>query len=359
MVFNLPVTAIKGGYFMRVFENFQKGVNLGGWLSQYEKYDTNHFDTFITEKDIEYIASLGFDHVRVPVDYIVLEDEDGNVKESGFQYLRTCQNWCARHGLNMLIDLHECYGYSFDPLKDMDREKFFYDDALQARFLKLWARIAQEFGKYPEQIAFEPLNEIVLESVADAWNKVASKFIKTVREYAPDTYLVIGGVCYSNVLSIPLIDVENDGKIVYNFHCYEPMIFTHQRAYWIQNMDPEIHVSYPGSLEYFREKSRPFSSDFAGAIFNEAITESGPKFFEDIFKPAIDAASAHNIPLYCGEYGVIELADNESKIAWLRDIHSVFNKYGIGRALWNYKEKDFGFVDEKFAEVQDEFISVL
>ena len=60
---------------MRIFEHFQKGVNLGGWISQFAKYDQEHFETFITRKDIEYIASLGFDHVRVPVDYNVLEDE--------------------------------------------------------------------------------------------------------------------------------------------------------------------------------------------------------------------------------------------------------------------------------------------
>ena len=71
---------------MRIFENFQKGVNLGGWISQFDKYDKEHFDTFITKKDIEYIASLGFDHVRVPVDYNVLEDESGEPIESGFLY---------------------------------------------------------------------------------------------------------------------------------------------------------------------------------------------------------------------------------------------------------------------------------
>ena len=37
-----------------LFENFQKGVNLGGWISQFAKYDKTHFDTFITEKDIAY-----------------------------------------------------------------------------------------------------------------------------------------------------------------------------------------------------------------------------------------------------------------------------------------------------------------
>ena len=121
---------------MRCFAGFQKGVNLGGWISQFAKYDHDHFRTFITEQDIAYIASLGFDHVRVPVDYNVLEDEAGNALETGFDYLRNCFRWCQAHKLNMLIDLHECYGYSFDPLKkDMDRSRFFYDEALQERFL--------------------------------------------------------------------------------------------------------------------------------------------------------------------------------------------------------------------------------
>ena len=61
---------------MRRLEGYQKGVNLGGWLSQ-GSLTKEHLDTFITEKDIAYIASLGYDHVRVPVDYNVLEDEDG------------------------------------------------------------------------------------------------------------------------------------------------------------------------------------------------------------------------------------------------------------------------------------------
>ena len=63
---------------MRQLDGFVKGINLGGWISQFAKYDEHHFDTFIVKSDIEYIASLGFDHVRVPVDYNVLEDEDGN-----------------------------------------------------------------------------------------------------------------------------------------------------------------------------------------------------------------------------------------------------------------------------------------
>nr|MCR4797091.1 glycosyl hydrolase family 5 [Lachnospiraceae bacterium] len=61
---------------MRQLTGFMKGVNLGGWISQFDKYDKAHFDSFITEADIDNIASLGFDHVRVPVDYVLFEEED-------------------------------------------------------------------------------------------------------------------------------------------------------------------------------------------------------------------------------------------------------------------------------------------
>lgn len=345
---------------MAEFKGFMKGVNLGGWISQFDKYDELHFKSFITKKDIEYIASLGFDHVRVPVDYNVLEDEEGNIIDSGFKYLTDCRNWCEEYGLNMLIDLHECFGYSFDPLKkDMDRKKFFYDDALQERFLKLWSKIAETFKDYPDQVAFEPLNEVVLEEVVDAWNEVISKYVKLMRKIAPENYLIIGGVNYNNVLSVAKLKVPDTYKIVYNFHCYEPMIFTHQGAYWVEGMPLDYRTEYPKSLKEYREKSKEFGKALEGAIFKEGISEIGEGFFEDLFKVAIDAAKKDGVLLYCGEYGVIDKAPNKYKLLWLKDIHTVFERNNIGHALWNYKEKDFGLVDESFAEIKDDFINII
>ncbi|MGN0160338.1 MAG: glycoside hydrolase family 5 protein [Lachnospiraceae bacterium] len=345
---------------MRKFEGFQKGVNLGGWISQFAKYDPKHFETFITKKDIDYIAGLGFDHVRVPVDYNVLEDEDGNMIESGFAYLKNCMDWCRANNLRMLIDLHECFGYSFDPLKkDMDRKVFFYDEKLQERFLKLWTEIATRFRDYQEMVAFEPLNEVVLPEVADAWNKLVRRYIEMMREIVPDAYLVIGGVCYNDVLSVPLLDAPYDNKIVYNFHCYDPKVFTHQGAYWMEEMPSDFRIGYPETVENYRRASRAISDNLEAALFNEDVTQMGVDFFEKIFAPALEHAKKNDAPLYCGEYGVIDLANNEDKIRWLKDIHTAFAKHGIGHALWNYKEKDFGFVDPKFEEIKDEFIACL
>ncbi len=345
---------------MKQLTGFMKGVNLGGWISQFAKYDKNHFDTFITEKDIDYIASLGFDHVRVPVDYNVLEDEDGTPKEDGFNYLKKCREWCEKNHLNMLIDLHECYGYSFDPLKkDMDREKFFYDDALQARFMNLWKRIATTFKDYPNQVAFEPLNEVVLVEVADAWNEIAGRYIHMIREICPEHIIIVGGVCYNNVQSVPKLDLPVDEKVVYNFHCYEPMVFSHQSAYWMEGMPLDFHIGYPKTLEEYRRTADELPCDLGGAVFQPGIREIGPGFFEDIFAPAVEKAQKDGVCLYCGEYGVIDQADPEDRLRWMKDIHVAFEKYGIGHALWNYKQKDFGLVDESFASIKDRFIEIV
>lgn len=45
---------------------------------------------------------------------------------------------------------------------------------------------------------------------------------------------------------------------------------------------------------------------------------------------------------------MIELASQEDKDRWLADISKAFDAFGVGRALWNYKEKDFGIVTKDF-----------
>lgn len=336
---------------MRTFEGFREGINLGGWISQFDKYDLEHFNTFITEKDIAYIASLGYDHVRVPVDYTLFETEEGEPIDLGFSCLDNCLKWCLKNNLKMIIDVHEVYGYSFDPSKPTNKEIFFYDDKLQERFLNLWKRIAEHYKYYSEVVAFEPLNEVCLYSVKDAWNRVIEKFIETVREICPKTYLIIGGVCYNHVTSIQLLDEPYDDHIVYNFHCYEPLVFTHQGAHWMKEFDKDYRIAYPLPIEDYREACRKVFHSENFELFKPEVKALGIEYFEFILKSALEAAEKYNVPLYCGEYGVIDLADQVSKDNWLKDFRSTLDKYGIGRALWNYKEKDFGIVKRDFPNV--------
>lgn len=344
---------------MRIFEGYQKGVNLGGWISQCVSYEKQHFETFVTEQDIEQIASWGLDHIRVPVDYDILETEDGSYKEDGFLYIDNCIQWCKTHGLNMILDLHKTYGYSFDPLDKGDKEKFFHDEGLQAHFIGLWEEFAKRYGGYHDMLAFELLNEIVSPAVAEPWNDIVNRTITAIRKLAPDTYIIFGGVNYNNVTSVPQLTKPYDDKIVYNFHCYEPLVFTHQKAYWVEGMTKDFSMSYPAPLEEYQEKSKQFVEDLMGAIYAKELKGMGTEYFEVLFAPAVEYAKEQDVPLYCGEYGVIDQAPLADTVRWFEDIHAVFEKYGIGRAVWNYKQKDFGLVDEHYAPIQKDLLKNL
>jgi aryl-phospho-beta-D-glucosidase BglC (GH1 family) len=244
---------------MRQWQGYRNGINLGGWLSQFENYSKKHFDTFIQEKDFKKIAEMGFDHVRIPIDYTLLETEEGEPKEDGFFYLDKALKWCSKYGLRMLIDVHEVYGYTFDPLKrDVDRMRFFYNPGQQRRFRGLWLRIAHRYGSSFGTVAFELLNEVVLEEVAEAWNDVVRDVITAIRPLAPRTWIVVGGVRYNSVKAVELLEAPFDEHIVYNFHCYEPFAFTHQKAYWIDRMPEDFEMTPKGSIKrYLYQRNRP------------------------------------------------------------------------------------------------------
>lgn len=344
---------------MREFKGYKRGMNLGGWLSQVDDTTEEYFNTFITESDIKSIAMMGMDHVRLPVDYNWIEDEVGNPIEEGYRHIDDCVQWCKASGLNLLVDLHKAFGYTFDPLDaNADREIFFRDEQLQLRFIALWRRIARRYGKLGF-VAFELLNEVVPATVVNAWNSIANRTIKAIREIAPTAWIVVGGVRYNSVQSVPLLAAPLDEHVVYNFHCYEPMVFTHQKAYWVEKMPSDLEVVYPDDLERYKALSKELSFDLAGAIPGQKVNELGPDFFEALFAPAIEAAQRNSAPLYCGEYGVIDRAPVDSALRWLKDINIVFERYSIGRALWNYKRKDFGLIDPHYDGVRDQLIEIL
>lgn len=324
---------------MKKWNGYQKGINLAGWLSQVEITET-HCKSFITQSDIEIIADAGFDHVRLPVDYNLVQNPDGSFIESGFAYIDNCIEWCDRYGLNMILDLHKTLGFSFD--EGENESGFFRSEICISRFISLWTEFAKRYGKYSSRLAFELLNEVVEESDNEPWMKIAEDTVSAIRRYAPEIKILIGSYQNNSVTTVKHIAPPFDENIIYNFHCYEPLIFTHQGAHWIKNMPADFRMEYPLTKSGFLAQSAANPADIDTK--EQAVPESGfsAEYFENIFREAIETAEKRGVMLYCGEYGVIELADTDSAKNWYRDIHAVLEKYGIGRALWCYKGKDFG-----------------
>ena len=252
--------------------------------------------------------------------------------DDGIARIRRALDAAKCSGLNVMLDLHKAPGYSFDAGEQ--ESGFFENREYQERFFRLWERLAEEFGADPENVAFDLLNEITDASYLPEWKKISAECIRRIRSHAPETAIVIGSYDYNDVRAVKDLDAPQDGLIAYSFHCYEPHDFTHQGAYWDPRLDKEKRV---------------------------AFSDSGTtgEMFEGLFESALVKAAEHGADLYCGEYGVIDIVSPEEALEWYKVINHVFERHGISRAAWSYKQMDFGISDARMDTVRDELIEYL
>jgi len=302
-----------------------RGINLGGWLSQCD-YSDERLNEFIKEEDFAKIAGWKLDHVRIPVDYNVLDDG------RGYEKLDFAVDMCRKYGLKMVLDLHKTAGFSFD--KGEAETGFFDSESYQERFYALWEDLARRYGHMTDLLVFELLNEVTEPRFIDVWNRVSNEAIRRIRAIAPEVIVLVGSYWNNSASSVKDLAAPYDDKVLYNFHCYEPIAFTHQGAYWVESLDRNARIPFEES----------------------GTTE---EYFENLFASAIEAAEKNNTVLYCGEYGVIDQATPEDTVKWLKVINAVLQKHGIARALWSYKAMDFGMSDARMDGVREELLRYL
>lgn len=346
---------------MKEWKGYKKGINLGGWFSQNDHSDKT-YDTFITEDDFKIFSKWGIDHVRIPIDYHLLEDEKGQRLEKGFKRLERAIDLCEKYGLNSIIDLHRVYGFSFD--KSYGESGFFDEPFLQERFYKLWEDIAERFGKFHGRVAFELLNEITEQSYCDRWNRIARLCIGRIRKIAPESDILVGSYWNNSVFALSDLDIKLDDHIIYSFHCYDPLIFTHQGANWVDEMPADYRYSIIDKT--YEQINEEFGKDFPDWYANRILVPGGSDdpvfgkdYFTSSFSSAVALAEKLNVPLYCGEYGCIQYCDPKDQLYWFKAIHQAFEELNINRAAWTFKANHFGIIDERLDGLRDEILKNL
>ena len=218
--------------------------------------------------------------------------------------------------------------------------RLFNNDALKKRFVALWEKVATRYGR-KKHIAFELLNEVVEEEAAAPWNSLIADAVCAIRKHAAKNVIIYGGIQWNSARTLKLLDKPADENIIFTFHFYEPLIFTHQKAPWVPNMPMDREIHYPETMAYYIEQSKVLG--YKG----KDVTDAGAKgmadsLIRDMVREAKDVAAKAGAKLYCGEFGVIDRSPPPDTLNWFRDVLSVFGDNHIGCALWSYKEMDFG-----------------
>ncbi len=346
----LSSTSVDSGSISQIadsrFDELTRGINLSHWFSQASNFDAN----YITEQDIASIKSLGFEHVRLPIDAAFLFDENnpGVLNTQNLQYLDDALNKIEAHDLSVIIDLSP--GDNF-------KERLANDDAFVTSAAQFWKALAAHLStRDPEQVFLETLNEpafgYFLQNTSidpvQRWNEVQGKLLTAMREGAPNNTLIAKGYDWDGIDGLKALTPVEDPNVVYNFHFYEPMVFTHQGADW---MDEEF--SYLHDLPY------PYNQESCAAVISTITNESAKEWAQSYCDRQWDAAklenriaqaaawaTQNNVRLTANEFGVYRpFVGEDDRVAWIGDVRSLLEKYDIGWTMWSYSD-GFGLVKE-------------
>ncbi len=350
---------------MKKIKGFERGMGIGGWLTNYKRFhvieknkvniltigDKEHFQTYISESDVANIANMGFDHIRVCFDQVVLEDGKGGYIDEHFELIKKFVLWCEKYNLNVVLNLHKAVGNYCD----VDTGVSLFEDLdLQANFTALWVEIEKRLNAF-KGVAFELLNE-VKDVDGSIWNNLVAQTITAIREINKGRLIIVGSTCWNSPNKLADLNVYDDENVAYTFHFYDPFEFTHQRgvlqtptAFYNREM------SYPCDIERYRDYQKVV---YGNEILYAQFDKMDIVFIKHALRGAIEFVNKHpDKILWCGEFGTIRHCKIEWRMNWFKDVISILKEYGIPYSVWNYLSAPYD--GNRFSLVDDETRNIL
>jgi endoglucanase len=256
------------------------------------------------------------------------------------------------HAVDLLLDLDFAVSADMHPGAEFGSLHRADPVAALATLIDGWRGLGERLARRPAARVFaELLNE---PNTDDAiWREQAERLAATLRDALPATTLIIGPAPYQRVEALAAWRPFEDANIVYAFHYYDPMLFTHQGLTW----DPSNPLSrlsdvpYPARrgdprlmrlIEDLRRSDGALADEFDQALARPWIKET----IEQQFAGLAAWGRAHRAPIILNEFGVLRFkAPRAARLAWLRDVRETAEANGFGWAHWDYRE-GFGLLDE-------------
>lgn len=315
------------------FARLRRGVNLSHWFSQAPVYTKERLESHTTAADIALIKSMGFDHVRFPIEPAPLlsDTPDPSILNTPYlQYVDRALDMILAAGLAVVIDIHP---------SDEFKLRMNRDERGVEAFAKFWRAFASHLSKRdPEFVFLEVINEPMVED-GYRWYGIQGKLIAVIRAAAPNHTIIASGHRWSGLAEMLFLEPYSDANIIYNFHFYEPFAFTHQGATWAgPNLPFYKNVPYPSSPEAVQA--------LLGTIQDEPARYNLLRYGEDRWDAArIDRelafaaewAAKRHVYITCNEFGAFrKFARASDRVTWVHDMRVALEKHGIGWTMWDY-----------------------
>ena len=292
-----------------------KGVGLGGWMlqegymmnssgaadTQHEfiekltiligaektaEFYTNWRNNFVTKKDVDSIAKLGYNSIRLPMHYnlftLPIEEEATEGENTwltlGFEMVDALLTWCESNEIYLILDLHAAPGGQGEDaaISDYDDSKpsLWESEYNKSKTVALWGKLANRYKDKEWIGGYDLLNEVNWPLGDGVLRDLYVRITNEIRAVDSNHILFIEGNGFANDFSG--LTPPWDSNMVYSPH-----------KYWTYNDT--------ASMQW-----------------------------------VLDIREEHNVPLWLGESG-------ENSNVWFTEAIHLFEDNNIGWAWWPWK----------------------
>ncbi len=299
-----------------------------------ETFYQGYRDNFITKPDIDYLASKGFNCVRLPLHYdLFLTPAQRAVRNAvlrgtttydayvssltsaynanqlfvdpanmeAFRMIDNTLAWCAANNMYVILDLHAAPGSQGTDanIADAIRPLDFWNQAIYRDItVRLWEAVAARYKNDARVAMYDLLNEPNNVPSNPPIHDMFQRLINAVRAQGDNHLLLLEGNGYGNDFNyMEKRTFTNTANLVYNSHRYSGA------GYLLDNNVNSVDGNNANNLRTIGNLTR-FRSD-------------------------------NDVPIWVGETG-------ENTAAWMHNAAVSLNSVGIGWCHWTYKRFEAG-----------------
>lgn len=213
-----------------------KGVAFGNEVwSDKEIPNTHH-----TEEDFKRVKEMNMNVVRFYINYKTFENDNSpyQYKQSGWDWVNQNIAWAKKYGVYLIINMHVPPG-GFQSQGNGDA--LWNNTENQNRLTALWKVIAERYKNEAQVAGYGLVNEPVPPQSMQQWKTLAQRLADAIRSVDKKHLLFAEQAIY--VKGVSSEDANNnfpliaDDNTAYEFHIYDPFLFTHQLFDWAATGD--------------------------------------------------------------------------------------------------------------------------
>ena len=277
---------------------------------RYALFFERFLDAFFSDDDARYLAELGMNHVRIPVNYLRFEDDDRpfEIDESGLRRLDAVIDTAERHGLYSIIDLHAlpgCQNMDWHSNNPTHHAMFWVHRHFQDRVVHLWECFADRYKGRSAVAGYNIMNEPG-DALGTRIKPFYDRVVAAVRAIDPDHVIFLDGNRYGTEFKA-FDDADPYPNTVYAAHDYKT----------------------PGMV---------FGGPYPGVTRGIHVDRA---HIEQTFLERTEFMRRTGTPIWIGEFGPVFAGDparEDDKYRMLSDQLDLYAAHGASWSLWAYKD---------------------